>query len=276
MRSSSTQPPDTEPTTCPSSRTATMAPIGRGAEPQVFTMVPSATLRPLRRHSSAVRRTSISTLSMRKCYLNSAATQGTIRDGDVRGVTGGDLAHDGEAEAAAGTRSPGHAVEPLEDAAALGGRYAGTIVLHLEKCMPVAPAGAHSDAAPARGIFERVVHQIRKRFTQQERIAVHRRRLELKAQIDIACKRLAHPRFGFAARDVLEVYRRHDGTRTRLGARQREQLIGEARCADRRLVDLLELRAAGLRHRLRERQLGMRLQAGERRAQLVRSFGDEA
>ena len=41
-RSSSTQPPETEPTIWPSSRIATMAPIGRGAEPQVFTIVPSA------------------------------------------------------------------------------------------------------------------------------------------------------------------------------------------------------------------------------------------
>ena len=52
-RSSSTQPPDTEPTIWPSSRTATIAPTGRGAEPQVLTMVPSATLWPSLRHFSA-------------------------------------------------------------------------------------------------------------------------------------------------------------------------------------------------------------------------------
>jgi hypothetical protein len=43
MRSSSTQPPDTEPDTWPSSRIATIAPTGRGAEPQVLTIVPSVT-----------------------------------------------------------------------------------------------------------------------------------------------------------------------------------------------------------------------------------------
>jgi hypothetical protein len=41
-------------------------------------------------------------------------------------------------------------------------------------------------------------------------------------------------------------------------------------------VDLLELGAACVGNRLRERQFGMRLQAGERRAQLVRRVGQEA
>ena len=35
------QPPETEPVTRPSSRIATTEPTGRGAEPQVRTMVPS-------------------------------------------------------------------------------------------------------------------------------------------------------------------------------------------------------------------------------------------
>src|SRR3989304_1763410 len=34
IRSSSTQPPDTDPTTCPSSRTTTLAPTGRGPDHQ--------------------------------------------------------------------------------------------------------------------------------------------------------------------------------------------------------------------------------------------------
>ena len=67
IMSSSTQPPDTEPTTMPSSRIAVSAPIGRGAEPHVFTMVASATRCPLFLQPSAVRSTSMSTLSMRKC-----------------------------------------------------------------------------------------------------------------------------------------------------------------------------------------------------------------
>src|SRR2546423_12267253 len=104
-RSSSTQPPDTEPTIWPSSRIATIAPTGRGAEPQVFTIVPSATRRPLLRQCSAVRRTSMSTLSMLKFYLNPAAPSGVaFRDLHHRAVRERDLPHDREAKPAAGPR----------------------------------------------------------------------------------------------------------------------------------------------------------------------------
>jgi len=58
------QPPDTEPTTSPSSRIATSEPTGRGAEPQVRTIVPMTARRPSRSHSSAFFRTCVSTLSM--------------------------------------------------------------------------------------------------------------------------------------------------------------------------------------------------------------------
>jgi hypothetical protein len=64
--------------------------------------------------------------------------------------------------------------------------------------------------------------------------------------------------------------------RSRSALAQREELVGEARGADRGEVHLLELRAAFVRHRLRERELGVHLQPGERRAQLVRRVGEEA
>src|SRR5258706_4486384 len=129
MRSSSTQPPDTEPTTWPSSRIATIAPTGRGAEPQVLTMVPSATRRPSLRQVSAVRRTSISTLSMRKCYRNSAAfSPRAVPDNHGGAVAGGDLAHDGKPEAAAGATGARHAVEALQHALRFGAWNAGTVV----------------------------------------------------------------------------------------------------------------------------------------------------
>ena len=53
IRSSSTQPPDTDPTTSPSSRRASSAPGGRGAEPHVSTTVTSQTARPERCQSRA-------------------------------------------------------------------------------------------------------------------------------------------------------------------------------------------------------------------------------
>src|SRR5689334_1477819 len=154
-RSSSTQPPDTEPTIWPSSRIATIAPTGRGAEPQVLTIVPSAARWPLLRHACAVRSTSISTLSIAlasgKCYRNSTALPAglatsvvaAVADEHSRAVAGRDLAHDGQPQAAAGARRPGHAVETLEHPLALGGRNAGTVVFHFHERLPAAAAGAH-------------------------------------------------------------------------------------------------------------------------------------
>ena len=58
------QPPDTEPAICPSARTATTEPTGRGAEPQVRVMVPSTTAWPSARQATTWRSTFKSTLSM--------------------------------------------------------------------------------------------------------------------------------------------------------------------------------------------------------------------
>src|SRR6266581_6572988 len=181
MRSSSTQPPETEPMTWPSSRIASMAPTGRGAEPQVLTMVPSATRRPALRQSSAVRRTSISTLSMGEFYLNPAARPARAFADLQRGaVRRRDFAHDGEPQAAAGARGAPHAVEPLHDALALTGRNAGAVIFDLDERQPFASAFAtrarsrtHRDVAAARQILERVVHQVTERFAQQEHVAMH-------------------------------------------------------------------------------------------------------
>src|SRR5438552_6573794 len=261
-RSSSTQPPDTEPTIWPSSRIATIAPTGRGAEPQVLTIVPSAARWPLLRHSSAVRSTSISTLSMRKCYRNPAAFSSrcgprSIGNGNRRAMSHGDLAHDGEAETAAGAGSSGHAVEAFEHALALGGRNAGTVVLDLDIGLDAVPAGAHRDAPAALRILDRVVHEVGERLAQQERIALHRRPVELEAQIHVARERLMHPGVGFALGERLEIQLGGVAARARLGTREREQLVGKARGAHRRLVHLLELGAHLDRQRLRQRELGV-------------------
>jgi hypothetical protein len=81
---------------------------------------------------------------------------------------------------------------------------------------------------------------------------------------------------GLGAGDALQVDLRGDRARALFGAREREELVREARSADGRAMHLLELCTACLRHRLRQRELGMRLQAGERRAQLVRRIREEA
>src|SRR5688500_2866533 len=262
-----------------------MAPTGRGAEPQVLTMVPRATRRPLLRQASALFRTSTSTLSMGKCYRNPQAAArrklafgraGALAELERRPVAGGDVAHDGEAEAAAGARRARHAVEALERSGVLPGRDARAVVLYFDKRMLAAFPGAHRDVPAALGVLQRVVHQVGERLAQQEGVAAHRRRLELEAQVKVARQRPAHPGLGLGAGERLQVQLDRLTARAGLRAREREELVGEARGADRRLVHLLDLRAAGRGQRLRQRELGVRLQSRERRAQLVRRVGEEA
>src|SRR5438270_3178579 len=278
IRSSSTQPPETEPTTWPSSRIATMAPTGRGAEPQVLTMVPSATRRPCLRHASAVRRTSISTLSMGKCYRNSAAVAAhAVADFERRAVAGRDLAHDGEAQPAAGARGAGHAVEAFQNALALLGRDARAVILDFHERPPVARPGAHGNVAAARRVFDRVVDQVAERLAQEERVSADARRREFEAEVELARERAVPPFVGRALRQTLRVRRR---TRldmpTALGARQGKQLVRQPRDAYGGAVHLLDFDSALLRARLRERELGVPPQPRERRAQLVRRVGEKA
>src|SRR5688572_15047436 len=114
---------------------------------------------------------------MRKCYPNSAPAGGAIGDGDGRAVARRDFAHDGEAEAAAGARRAGHAIEALEHPLALLPRDAWAVVLDLQERGSIAPAGAHRDAPAALRIFKRVVHQVRERLAQQKGVTVEARRL---------------------------------------------------------------------------------------------------
>ena len=112
------------------------------------------------------------------------------------------------------------------------------------KAWPLRRAGAHRDAAAARRVFERVVHQVGERLAQQERVAVDaarraRSRGRCRAPAPGAPSRRPRPRPRPCRSSV-----RAGRARARLGARQREQLVGEARGADRRAVHLLELRAA--------------------------------
>src|SRR5690554_4215013 len=58
------QPPDTEPTTVPSSHNAMMEPMGRGDEPQVRTTVANKARRPAKRQSRKARSTTRSRFSI--------------------------------------------------------------------------------------------------------------------------------------------------------------------------------------------------------------------
>src|SRR5688572_10952852 len=80
-------------------------------------------------------------------------------EGHLRAMDPGDLAHDGEAPAAAFTAALAEPVEALEDALALPGRDARRVVAHRD-------AGArhridaHGDAPAAPRITDRVVQQV--------------------------------------------------------------------------------------------------------------------
>src|SRR5260221_3550596 len=122
-------------------------------------MVPSATRRPSLRHESAVRSTSISTLSMRKCYRNAATfSPCCICNGNRRAMSRGDLAHDGEAQAATGAGGAGNAIEALQHALALRFGNAPTLVLDFGERLRAALARAHPDTPAALRVFHCAVH----------------------------------------------------------------------------------------------------------------------
>src|SRR6266853_6233250 len=73
IRSSSTQPPDTD----PSPRIASIAPAGRGEDPQVSTMVARITRCPSLSHETLLRKTCKSTLSINVHLSYRSARTGT-------------------------------------------------------------------------------------------------------------------------------------------------------------------------------------------------------
>ena len=102
---------------------------------------------------------------------------------------------------------------------------------------------------PARRVLERVVDQVGERLAQQQRIARHLHVGEVETEVDFLRHRAVHPFVRRVLDDGAQVHA-GKGVRAiaaRLGARERQQLVGEARGADRREVDLLQLRAAAPR-----------------------------
>src|SRR3954466_6184767 len=159
---------------------------------------------------------------MRKCYRNAAALIArAVRNNNIRAMAGGDLAHDGEAEAAAGTGGSRHAVEALEHPLALGRRNTGAVVLHFDYRLAFPAPGAHGHTAAALRGLDGVVHEVRERLAQQELVALHAHRLELEAEIDVARERLVHPLVGLALGERLEIHVGRIASCSRLGARER-------------------------------------------------------
>src|SRR6185436_540479 len=88
IMSSSIQPPETEPTTMPSSRIAVRAPIGRGAEPHVWVTVTITTRRPALTQSRALFSTWRSTLSMAGFRVRIRGLYFTEYNGQAHGRNG--------------------------------------------------------------------------------------------------------------------------------------------------------------------------------------------
>ena len=112
----------------------------------------------------------------------------------------GDLADDGEAEAAAGLAGVGEAEEALEDLLAGRGRDAGAVVLDLDQAAALGAAAAHCDFAGGRRVVEGVDHQVGDHLAEQQAVAGDLGVIELEAEVEPAGLGQADP-FGAAFAD---------------------------------------------------------------------------
>ncbi len=188
----------------------------------------------------------------------------------------GDFRNDGQSQPASLASGRGDAIEALEDFLALGFRNAGPVVLDLEHRLAVAYSRAHRDAAARLGIRKRIVEQIRDQLAQQQRLTQNPCILELEAEIDVFPDGTLHPVAQIAADDLVQV----DGLPAcrfpGLRARQGEKLIDEVARALSLARDHVQKRLQFRTGWLAPREFRVSFQSRKRRAQLVRSIGDEA
>ncbi len=187
-----------------------------------------------------------------------------------------DVAHDGQAQAAA----VGLVVQPhvaAEYLVALGRRDAGAGIFHRQHAAAVGRAAADGDRAMGWRVADGVVDQIVDQVAQQEAVALHGRRLQVEAQVDLLEGGLFDEMLDGLLHQGVERHRLEPGLleMAGFGARQRQQLVG------------LPYHALGGRqhqpHRLGRVRFAVALgqpfelglEAGQRRAQLVRHIGQE-
>ena len=145
------------------------------------------------------------------------------------------------------------------------------------KAPPVAASGAQRHLAAARRVVQRVVDEVRGELDEQAGLARDRRRLELEPEVDRLRVGARDPvrDAGLGHRGEIGRLRRERAPGGRLDGGEREELAREVRGAARRGVQVLHGRGELRRHRLAPRRVDLRLQRGERRAELVRGVGDE-
>jgi hypothetical protein len=190
------------------------------------------------------------------------------------------LAHDREPQPAAFDAGSQHAVETLEDAAALVFGNAGTVIFYGEDRASRFRAHAHRHLSAWLGIADRVVEQVVQHLAEQERIAfdVCALRVGVESQIDVALERARYPLRRRTARERLQVdmLGRLHTSRGRFRTRERQELVYEVSRLLGRVAELLQRVVRFARRRLSQRELRLGLEPGNRRSQLMSRVGDEA
>jgi hypothetical protein len=130
---------------------------------------------------------------------------------------------------------------------------------------------AQGDLSAGGRVFECVVDQVGDQFPEQRRIAGHRRKIALHAEVDLLLVGDAQPVVEHLVDQLGQIDRRRIRHQmlTALGSGQRQQLIGQASDALDRLAQILRHRLVSL---LAAEQFDLDLQTGEGRAQLMRSI----
>src|SRR5690349_4284421 len=130
-------------------------------------------------------RSSVGSRLRRRQVDPEAAAAALCRKADYRpAVAVGDVAHQGEAEAAAaaGLARGGGAIERLEDALALGGRDARAVIADVEdRAITLAPLLANDRQLdrPVAGVATRILQQVAHETAQQQPVALDHDRLAL-------------------------------------------------------------------------------------------------
>ena len=190
----------------------------------------------------------------------------------------GDAARQREAQAAAGARGAGHAVEPIEYALAFFGRDAGAGVGHRhERARRIAGLARDDDVhAPAgRRVTHGVVEQVAEQPPQCVGIAHHAHLFGgIDAEVDAGGVGQRHEVRHSAAHEFIEFQRLGYHGSAMLLARDCEQLLHQPCDARHARAQVSERGVAILLSRLDDR-LRLQVERGERCAQLVGGVGKE-
>jgi hypothetical protein len=189
-----------------------------------------------------------------------------------------DPAHDGETEAAAGLIHFAAAVKAVEHALAFLRRDARSVVGNFDDEAFAGALCGHVHVSSDRRVTQGVVDQIRYKRAQSFDVTVHDQPVvgPRQSEIDALVVGKAGMRDDDLAHERTKIHISEGAFRgTRFGARQREKLLDEMRCALDAFFERVERCCAFARFRRAFGELGLQAKCGERRSQLMRSIGNE-